>query len=201
MTLTVYGVSGSRALRALWMAEECGVDYVHVPTGFADDAKTPEYKAINPNARIPAIDDDGTVLWESMAINLYLAKKYGGDLGPRDLAEDGHMTKWSFWVMTEAEKPLLDALFSALGMMGTEKDPARAAELFGQLSGPLEVLNGALEGRSYLVDERFTVADLNVASVLSWAALASFDLSPWPNVAEWLGRCLSREAMGRARSR
>jgi glutathione S-transferase len=199
--LTVYGESGSRALRALWMVEECGLDYEHVPTTFAVGAKTPEYKAINPNGRIPAIDDEGTVIWESMAINLYLAKKYGGELGPRDLTEEGHMLQWSFWVMTEVEKSLLNALFSAVGMMGVEKDVARAKVQFLDISDQLDVLNEALDGNEYLVGDRFTVADLNVASVLSWSKMGPFDLTGWPKVEAWLERCLGREAMGRARAR
>ena len=79
--LKIYGVPLSRAYRALWMANELGLDYENVPIHFADgSAKTPEYLAVNPNGRIPAIDDNGFKLWESMAINLYLAKKHGSGL-------------------------------------------------------------------------------------------------------------------------
>ena len=84
--LKIYGVAGSRAYRVLWMANELGLDYEHVPVHFGDGScKTPEYLAINPNARIPAIDDDGFKLWESMAINLYLAKKHDQGLWPKSL--------------------------------------------------------------------------------------------------------------------
>ena len=107
--LKVYGVPQSRAARTLWMVEECGVPYELVSTHFAKDTKTDAYKAINPNSRVPAIDDDGVIVWESMAINLYLAKKYGGDLAPKNPADEAHAIQWSFWVMTEIEKPLLNA--------------------------------------------------------------------------------------------
>jgi glutathione S-transferase len=197
--LKVYGVAQSRAMRALWMAEECGVPYEHVPTHFQTDAKKEDYLRINPNGRIPAIDDDGVVVWESMAINLYLAKKYGKDLGPRNLAEEAATNQWSFWVMTEVEKPLLGALFARTGMMGVKKDDVEAVRLFGELKRPLDVLNTHLASRSWLVGERFTVADLNVASVLSWAQMGRFDLSPWPKVAAWLERCTSRPGAVKAR--
>jgi glutathione S-transferase len=197
--LKVYGVAQSRAMRALWMAEECGVPYEHVPTHFQTDAKKEDYLRINPNGRIPAIDDDGVVVWESMAINLYLAKKYGKSLGPKDLVEDATATQWSFWVMTEVEKPLLNALFARTGMMGSKKDDAEAARLFGELKKPLGVLNAHLGSRAWIMGERFTVADLNVASVLLWAQLGRFDLAPWPKAAEWLGRCTSRPAAVKAR--
>ena len=104
--LKIYGVPLSRAYRALWMANELGLDYENVPIHFADgSAKTPDYLAVNPNGRIPAIDDNGFKLWESMAINLYLAKKHGSGLLPKTMENEAHAIQWSFWAMTEVEKP------------------------------------------------------------------------------------------------
>ncbi len=171
-----------------------------VPTGFAKEAKSDAYKAINPNGRIPAIDDDGLIVWESMAINLYLAKKYGKDLAPKDAAEDAHATQWSFWVMTEIEKPLLNALFARTGMMGNPKDEAQAMKYFDELRRPLDVLNGHLAKQQYLLGSRFTVADLNVASVLNWAMAGRFSLADWPNVEQWMQRCAGRPAAQKARA-
>jgi len=197
--LKIYGVAQSRAARALWMAEECGVPYEHIPTHFATDTKTDAYKAINPNGRVPTIDDDGVIVWESMAINLYLAKKYGKELAPKDLAEEAHAMQWSFWVMTEIEKPLLNALFAKTGMMGMKKDAEQAEKYFAELTRPLDVLDGHLSKHEYLLGNRFTVADLNVASVLNWALAGRFDLSKWAKVDAWLKRCASRPAAVKAR--
>src|SRR3974377_626447 len=87
--LKVYGVPLSRAYRVVWMATELGLCYENLPIHFADgSAKTPEYLAVNPNGRIPAIDDNGFKLWESMAINLYLAKKHGSDLSPKTMEDE-----------------------------------------------------------------------------------------------------------------
>ena len=72
--ITIYGVSASRAIRSLWAIEETGVAYEHVATHYFNDSKTKEYQAVNPNGRIPALVDDETALFESMAINLYLTK-------------------------------------------------------------------------------------------------------------------------------
>jgi glutathione S-transferase len=201
MTLTVYGQAQSRAQRALWMAEELGIEYQHVPTRFADEAKEPDYLQVNPNGRIPAIDDDGFRVWESMAINLYLAKKYGGDLGPRDLQEDAVATQWSFWVMTEVEKTLLQALFHTTGMMGAEKSAEKAAACLEALQPALRVLDSELAGKQYLMGERFTVADLNVASVLAWLSMSGADISAYHDLSAWFARCMSREALARARAR
>ena len=201
MGLTVYGQSGSRAIRALWMAEELGVDFEHVPTKFADESKEPDFLKVNPNGRVPAIDDNGFIVWESMAVNLYLAKKYGGDLGPKDLQEDAAATQWSFWVMTEIEKPLLQALFHTLGLFDMEKDPEAAAACLAELDRPLAVLNAELATKDYLIGGRFMVADLNVSSVLTFASMVGEDLSKWPAVQAWFGRCTDREALARARER
>lgn len=201
MTLKVYGQPQSRAVRALWMVEELGVPYEHIPTKFATEAKTPEYLQINPNGRIPCIDDDGFRVWESMAINLYLAKRFGGPLAPSDLHEDATATQWSFWVMTEVEKTLLQALFHTTGMMGAEKSADLAAACLSQLERPFRVLNQELEGKEYLMGGRFTVADLNVASVLLWSAMVRADLSAYPALQAWLARCTGRPALARANGR
>jgi glutathione S-transferase len=78
-----------------------------------------------------------------------------------------------------------------------ERDPKKVADAAERFKKPLAVLDGALAGRQYLLDNGFTVADLNVASVLSLASMAGFDLSGTPNVQAWLGRCLGRPALAR----
>ena len=105
--MKLYGVPGSRALRSIWAAEETGVDYEFVSTHFIEDSKKPDYLALNPNGRIPTLVDGDLVLFESMAINLYLAKAHGGDLYPSDDADEARAIQWSFWGMTELEPVLM----------------------------------------------------------------------------------------------
>src|ERR1700674_1850041 len=170
--LKIYGVPMSRAYRALWMANELGLDYESVPIHFADgSAKTPEYLAVNPNGRIPAIDDDGVVLWESMAINLYLAKKHDRGLWPKAPGEEAQAIQWSFGVMTEVEKPTLAVLLHRVFLPEDQRDPKAAEDGEQQLQGPLKVLDQALAKTGHLIGSTFTVADLNVASVLAWAKI------------------------------
>ena len=101
--------------------------------------------------------------------------------------------------MTAVEGTLLDALKKARGLMGVEQDSKGAAALVETLERPFRVFNEALADHDYLLGDEFSVADLNVASVLSWARPAGIDFADQPNVAAWLGRCLSREAAVRAR--
>jgi len=202
MALKIYGVAQSRAYRALWMAEECGVPYEHVKISTQGGAtRTPEFLAVNPNGHIPAIDDNGLKLWESMAINLYLAKKYGKDLAPRTVEEEGQALQWSFWVMTECEKHILQALFHRAMLPPDKRDEKVVAASVEALKAPMQVLEDALKkGNGHLVGGRFTVADLNVASILSWARPARIDFSHVPKAADWLKRCAERPAAREARA-
>jgi glutathione S-transferase len=196
MTLKIYGVASSRAARALWAAEELGLSYEHVKTPFSGGApRTPEMLKINPNGRIPVIDDDGVIVWESMAINLYLAKKAGGALAPKDIVEDSQMTMWSIWAMTECEKAALQILFHRVVLPEDKRDERAAQDAIATLRGPLGVLESALKaGGGQLVGGRFTMADLNVAAVLSWSRPARDLYADFPGVTAWLKACLDRPA-------
>jgi glutathione S-transferase len=201
MALKIYGVARSRAFRTLWMARELGLDYEHIKVDFATgETRTPEHLALNPNGHVPVIDDDGFILWESMAINLYLAKKYGRDgFYPPRLVDEARVWQWSFWGMTEVERPVLTALFNRAILPETERDPAAADAAEKTLAQPLNVLDGALGRSSYLLGDKFTVADLNVASILAWARPAQIDFSAFPKVAEWSRNCAERPAARAAR--
>ena len=201
MTLKIYGVARSRAFRTLWMAKELGLDYDHVKVDFATgETRTPAHLALNPNGHIPVIAEDGFVLWESMAINLYLAKKHSlGRLYPTRLEDEARAWQWSFWGMTEAERPVLTALFNRAILPEEKRDAAAADAAERTLAQPLKVLDGALSRSVNLLGDDFTVADLNVASILSWARPANIDMSPFPKVAEWLKNCAARPAARAAR--
>jgi glutathione S-transferase len=183
------------------MAKELGLDYEHVKADFATgETRTPMHLALNPNGHVPVIDDDGFVLWESIAINLYLAKKYGaGTLYPTRLEDEARAWQWSFWGMTEVERPVLTALFNRAILPEDQRDAAAADDAEKQLAQPLRVLDGALGRAANLLGDNFTVADLNVASILSWARPAQIDMSPFPRTAEWLKNCAERPAARAAR--
>jgi glutathione S-transferase len=201
MALKIYGVARSRAFRTLWMAKELELDYEHRKVDFATgETRRPEHLALNPNGHIPVIEDDGFILWESMAINLYLAKKHSaGRLYPTRLDDEARAWQWSFWGMTEVERSVLTALFNRAILPEGQRDPAAGDEAEKNLAPPLRVLDGALGRSAYLLGNDFTVADLNVASILSWARPAQIDMAPFPRVAEWLKNCAERPAARAAR--
>lgn len=193
--ITLYGVPGSRAFRTIWMLEELGLPYENVPTHFATgDTKKPDFLALNPNGHIPCLVDDGVAYWESMAINLHLARKYDKGLQPKTLQDDSHAVQWSFWAMTEVENPLIDVLMHRMFLPAEARDPKAAEAGIAKLQAPLGVLDRHLAGKKYVLGDQYTVADVNLASVLSWSTLVGVDLAPFPDLARWLGECSARPA-------
>lgn len=198
MSLTIYGTPRSRTYRTLWMAEELGLAYELVRIELGAASSDGPLRALNPSGRIPTIEDDGLPLWESMAINCYLARKHGGPLAAADVAEEGQILQWSFWVMTDCEPACFQALLHSVLLPEARRRPEAVAEAVLKLHAPLGVIEGVLQGRDHLVGGRFTVGDLNVAAVLGWLVAARADLVSWPATRGWLGRCAARPAARKA---
>jgi glutathione S-transferase len=196
----LYGVRQSRAARSLWALEELGVPYELVETPLGSGTQSAEYRSVNPNGRIPALVDGDLTLFESLAINLYLARKYDkGGLWPRTLEDEARAVQWSIWAMTELEPQLMVVLMNRMFLPPNQRDAAAANAAEEKLGPALGVLDGALAGKGHLLGATFTIADLNVASVLAWALFAKVDLAKAPNVRRWLQECVVRPAFAKAR--
>jgi glutathione S-transferase len=195
--LKIYGTSRSRANRVIWMAEELGIPYETISVDLSAP-RDPAFLKVNPNGRLPAIDDDGFYLFESMAINLYLAKKHGGPLTPRDLSEDAKMIQWSFWAVSELEKPGLDYLMHTMFLPPEKRDATIPGKALETLKRPIAVLDQALEASGYLVGDRFTAADLNVGNFVAYLASAREFLGQYPHVADFVGAVVARPAFKKA---
>ena len=199
--IQIYGQVASRTARCLWTAAEIDLEFEHIKINQqAGESRTPEFLKINPNGHVPALVDGDLVLCESMAINLYLADKYGPQLSFDSPEKRALAAQWSFWSIFECELNIVTILQHKVFLPEEQRDAARAAEAEAALPAPLKVLNDALAGKQYLIDDRFSIADLNVASVLVFASLMEYDFSPYSNLANWLGRCLSRPAMAKVES-
>lgn len=193
--LTIYGTAASRTFRTLWTAKELGLDYEHVPVQFRNgECKTPEFRKINPNGHVPAIKDDKVTMCESLAINLYLAKRYPGAISLKSVEDEGMATQWSMWALTEAEHHIVALLMNRVMLPEDKRDAQAASRAEDAMKAPLGVLEAALAGKEYLVGKSFTVADLNLSSVISTARRVKLDLAAYPNINAWLDRCLARPA-------
>ncbi len=199
--MKLYGTPISRALRSIWAAEEVGVDYELIPISNQADSKTPEYLAVNPNGRIPALVDGDLVLFESMAINLYLAKTYGGKLYPSDPHDEARAIQWSIWGMTELDPQLIPMVMHKMILPESKRDPAVIANAEAAVARPLAVLDAQLADREYLLGGDFSVADLNVAGALLTANFVNFDISKYENATRWMSRCTGRPSFARTQAK
>ena len=205
--LTIYGVYRSRASRNYWMAGELGVEFKSVPViqasrlanPLAADAPintmSPEFLAVNSMGMIPCIKDGDLVLHESLAINLYLARKYGGPLAGKTVEEEGQMSMWTMWAATEVE-PYSVALVRIYdnAQENSEAGKAGIAVACRSLKKPLDVLEKHLQNWDYLVGNRFTAADLNLAEVMRYAQTEQELFDARPKMKAWIERCQARDA-------
>jgi len=197
MTLVLYGSPRSRTLRTLWMLAELGLEFEHVPLEFADPAlKTAEFLALNPAGAIPTLVDHGFAISESLAINLYLARRYGqATLYPHDVEGEAMTWRWTLWAQGHLEPWIMYDSPLADGRPAIAPLEAAAARR------SLAVLDGVLSARPWLAAEEFSVADLNVAAVLSPSRSQHLDLAPFPHVKAWLALCYGRPAALETRRR
>jgi glutathione S-transferase len=195
----LYGISSSRAFRSIWAIEEIGIEYEHVPTSFQGDAQSEEYLAINPNGRIPALVDGDLKLFESMAINMYLAKKYAPQLLPGGLEGEAQALQWSVWGISEIEPLQMQIVIQKFFMPEEKRDPAVVSRAERGLERPLKVLDAHLTEHAYLLGDEFSLADLSLAGVMELLNMVGFDTAPWPNVHRWRQQCYGRESYARAK--
>ncbi len=200
--ITLHGAAASRARRSLLALEELGLPYRQVSLNpWADAAAAETMARINPNARVPVLDDDGLILWESMAINLYLADRYGdAPFWPEHPRDRALVYQWSLWSQTEIDVP-------ARHMARFSDDAALKRGAEAERLAALAILDRALAGRPYLLGDVFTLADLNLAASLSEPlenGLVEGDLDPADHglsaLADWLARCTGRASWERVRS-
>lgn len=211
MPLTIHGIPASRAIRPLWAATELGLAFTHVPTPYLGGAtRTPGFLALNPNGHIPVVVDarpesggGDVVVWESMACALYIARHHGqpdgASITPANPREDAEALRWSFWAVTECEADALTVLMHSMVMPAERRKPELAHAAEKRLAVRLRVLEQHLASQQaagclYLAAERFTVADLCVASVLNWARPARELMKAHPLTHDWIVRCAERPA-------
>ena len=199
--ITLYGASGGRSSRCLLALEEMGLAYEHRPLKPWDsEVDKALLRALNPNARVPVLEDGDLQLFESMAINLYLGDRYGGPLWPSLPEQRALLYQWSLWTQTE-----VDVMARHRARYGD--NPERKARALEERHAALAILDAALSDRPWLLGDTFSLADVNVAASLSepWEnGLIDGDLDPaaqgLPTLGDWLARCVSRPAWERVRA-
>jgi glutathione S-transferase len=195
--LRIWGRTNSgNVQKVMWAVGELGVPHERIDAG-AEHGRldTEAYGAMNPNRRVPTIDDDGFVLWESNVIVRYLAARYGaGTLCPADARARAVADQWMDWQQTTLG-PELRVVFWGLVRTAPEKrDPKRIAAGIEGLKALWTLVDRQLRDRPFLAGDAFTMGDVPVG-VMCWRyhelAIARPDL---PHVAAWYERLRARAA-------
>lgn len=197
-----YGAPMSSAGRTHWMLEEVEVPYEYHRVNTRDRAsRTPEFLAASPEGKVPAIDDDGFKLTESVAINFYLAEKYRPELLGRDPKERALVYQWSLWAMTNLQPELLDIMMHSGLLPESERSPKVLEAARANAAPLIAFLDRSLGKNDYLVGNRFTVADVNAASVVYIAKFVGLLDDSTPASAAWVARLVARPAFQKATAR
>jgi glutathione S-transferase len=197
--LAFYGTAQSRASRCLWALEEIGVPFTHVPINAnAGEAGTPEFLKINPAGKVPALVDGDLKLAESMAINIHLARKYSKELWVKNADDESRVLQWSLWVMTDFEPHVLTIGRQEMLTSPEERRMDRVHEAREELAKTLPALDLQLSRSEWILGgSSFSVADLNVASVLALTLMIPFDISAYSHLTRWTKACFERPAFRR----
>lgn len=195
--LKIYGPTQSRAFRVLWLAHELGMPFEQVPVTIniaQAQCKEPWFLAINPNGRVPAIDDDGFQLWESVAIIQYLAKKSGSALYPSTLQGESKMLQWAMFTMLDLEPPLVAVLRNRVVLPADKRDESLASDGVKNLQRPLAIYEAELARQPFFAGSEWGLADFMVASPAVTLLMLKIDLTPYPKFAAWLKASAARPA-------
>ena len=182
--------------KALWVVGELGLPHRHIDVGGAfgglDD---PAFLAMNPHGRIPVIDDDGLVVWESHAVIRYLAARYGsGTLWPTDAAERSFADRWMDWSATTLQRDFMDLFWGYYRTPDERRDWPRIRELIESCARHCRLLDGQLARRAYLAGDRFTMADIPAGTTLYRYFGLDLERPRIPHVEAWYQRLTARPA-------
>jgi glutathione S-transferase len=199
MSITYYYAPMSTAVRTTWAIEELGIPCERVRVDIAKkETKSEAFLKLNPNGVVPLLVVDGTPIFESTAILIYLGETYGVEKGfyPPPGLKRAEALKWIVWAGAGFLDPMNRFARNTASYIPADQHNAKAAEAAkADLAKAFDVLEHALDGKSYLVDDKFSFADLAVTSYLGWLQFMGYDFTPWKNVKAWSDRCHARPAV------
>jgi glutathione S-transferase len=199
MSITFYYAPMSTASITELVIEELGIPVEKVKLDLrAGDNKKPEYLKLDPNGRVPCIVHDGTPIWESAAITIYLgelfgtAKKLWPEAGPRR----GEAMKWVVWTNVTLGEPMYRRGRSGDWVPAEQRNEKEHAEATKEIDELMGILDAALAGKQFLLGD-FTLADSHVSSIVDWMRHTKIDFSKHANINAWHERCHARAAFQR----
>jgi len=202
MSLVYYYSPMSSAVRVTWAIDELSVPCERVLVDFRKgETKAPEFLKLNPNGKVPLLVVDGQPIFESLAIIVHLGETYGVAKGlyPVPGLERAQCLKWIAWGSASLLEPINRYVLNTSDRVPAEQRNAKAGEIAKEdLEKMLALLDDALSGRSYLLGDHFTLADLAVCGFVPYLRFLGYDVSRHAHVKAWSERCLSRPAAKKA---
>ncbi len=193
--IKIYGSMRSSAARCFWALEEAGVTYETQEVNFKEkEHKSDWYMKLNPNGKVPTLVDGEFVLWESCAINDYIAEKYKPELLGGSVEEKALVRQWTYWSLLHVQKYFDVVMYFTMFQWGTEEASEKAKV---DVVPFLTVLENHLVGKNFIVGETFTLADVNLATIMNIGMSVKIDLSAFPNIMRWMGTMQARPAMAK----
>jgi len=194
-----YAPMSSASITAL-VLEELGVPCERVKLDIQKkETRTPEFLKVNPNGRVPVIVHDGTAIWESVAITMYLGETFGVEKGlyPPPGPRRGEAMKWIAWANVTLGEAVFRWTRNTMAWYPAEEQNAKAgASAEADIANCLRVLERSLDGRQFLAGD-YTLADTHVAGLIGWLRSMKIDFAPYERINAWTGRCRARPAYAR----
>lgn len=204
--IRLYSWPHSSGTRVSWALEELGLPYEYVALdGRKGEHRSPEYLAVSPHGKVPALVDGELRFFESLAILLHLGTRYGVEknLWPAGRTQArADAVCWTVWAVAELGAYMMQYLYHGLdtpvSYKPEDRSKAAAEYCLSQLNRMLDALEARLQGREYLLGN-FSLADVAAVSLLDVGTRLGLGLERTPRVAAWCGRCRERAAFKRAR--
>jgi glutathione S-transferase len=197
MSITFYYNPFSTAAVTLWGLTELGVPHEKVKIDLSEkrDQDRPEFRKLNPNGKVPVLVVDGTPIFESAAITMFLGEQYGVAKGvwPEAGVRRGLAMQWVVWTNVSIAEAFAQWWRNTSDRLPAEqRNAATAAAGKKEFDRLLGILDAHLAGKQWLVGEQFTLADLHLASFVGYFKMCGGDLAPHKNITGWIGRAEAR---------
>jgi glutathione S-transferase len=203
MSLTFYFAPQSTASITTLVLEELGTPCERVKLDIAKgETKKPEFLQINPNGRVPTLVHDGVAIWESAAITIYLGETFGekAKLWPAAGPKRGEAMKWVVWTNVSLGEPVYRWARNTMWSPEDQRNAKAAEAALADVGALLRLLDGALEGKQFLVGD-YTLADAHVSSYVDWLRHMKIDMAAFHHLNAWSKRCSERPAYKAAMAR
>lgn len=199
--LKIWGrINSVNVKKVVWCAEELGLAYERIDAGMEHGVVgTPEYQRMNPNARVPTIDDDGFVLWESHAIVRYLALKHGlGTLCPQDIRQRADAERWMDWTTAQLAGTFREVFWGMVRTAPEKRDLAFIEKNRIATAKTLDIADAVLAKHPFMAGDRLTIGDIPLGCHVSLWMRMDIERPAHPNLNAWYKRLLERPGFNKA---